>query len=194
MGIHKRYGIRGLRLASNPFLVQILGSISIVALIFCLFAYYKPEEKGGTQAQFKCCVDNRAVLFFSLPGTGSLSSLLLPLIQFTSVNDAPFMEIMAEDGQTWKAAALKTDSVGMLLAEFSKELKENLSPLISIILDNSGAEYLLLIGTEGQLSLSSMKFLIDHFFVEMKGTPSIQINIPNDWNHNERIPFYLRVY
>lgn len=65
-------------------------------------------------------------------------------------------------------------------------------PLISVVLDSSGAEYLLMIGKEGQISLSSMKFLIEHFLVDFKGRSAVEIRIPSEWGSSgDRVPFHL---
>jgi hypothetical protein len=149
---------------------------------------------GSTSSLRKCCLDNKAVLFFSLPGTQSFSSLLLPLMQYTTVDEITYQE-MESDGTKWNAAALKTDNVGTLVAEFSKEIvKKKLLPLVSVVLDNNGSEYLLLIGKEGQVCLSSMKFLMDNFFIDLKGKPSVEVKVPTEWGSlGQYGSFYLKV-
>ena len=191
MGIFKRYWCQLQHYASSTRLLLALSATVIAALLFAMFTYHR---SSGNPQQLKCCLENKTTLFFSFPGTPSLSSLLLPLSQFTTVDNIPYTEVES-DGARWKVAALKTDSVGTLLADFSSGLiKDKLLPLISIVLDRNGAEYLLLVGRDGQVALSSMKFLIDHFHVDLKGVPGVEVKTPSDWATNGKpATFYLKL-
>lgn len=194
MGIFNSYWNRLRRYADRTLLRQVLIAVAFVALAFALFACYLFKEKSLLCASPKCCFENKAILFFSLPGTQSLSPLFLPLLQFTGIKDISYVEVETE-GKKWKATALKTDNIGDLLAEFSKELvKESFLPLISIVLDKNGAEYLLLVGSEGQISLSSMKFLAENFLVDIKGKPSVAVHLPHEWGYKGKTLFYLEIF
>lgn len=197
MGIFKRCREQLRHFLKKDFSLGTCLRIFVFSLIllggFTFFKFQK-SEKVPLSSQWRCCVDHRVLLFFSLPGTSTLSPLFLPLVPFTTVENTPFVEVKSQDGKLWKATALQTESVGTLLAELSREIKAKLLPLISIVLDSSGTEYLLLIGTEGQLSLSSMKFLIEHFFIDFKGSPHVEIKTPQEWGYSKSVAFYLQMH
>ena len=192
MGIFKRCWCQLQHYALSTRLILAFSAVVIAALLFAMFTHYR--STNNAHLQHKCCLENKTTLFFSFPGAQSLSSLLLPLSQFTTVESIPYTEVES-DGARWKVAALKTDSVGGLLADFSSGLiKEKLLPLISIVLDGNGMEYLLLVGRDGQVALSSMKFLIDHFHVDLKGVPGVEVKTPPEWASNgKQAIFYLKV-
>ncbi len=163
------------------------GAILFIVLAFFLFSYHESDLK--TQ---KCCLENNAVLFFPLPGAQSFSTLLLPINAFNKMTDLSYQEVES-DGMKWTATALKTDSIGMLLADVSKGLiQEKLLPLIAVVLDNNNVEYLLLVGKKGQVALSSVKFMIEHFCI--KSGLGVEVRLPSDWGNNaDHIPFYLKI-
>lgn len=192
MGIFKRCWCQLQHYALSTRLILALSAVLIAALLFAMFIHHRSTNKH--HLQHRCCLENKTTLFFSFPGAQSLSSLLLPLSEFTTVDGIPYTEVES-DGARWKVAALKTDSVGTLLADFSSGLiKDKLLPLISIVLDGTGTEYLLLVGRDGQVALSSMKFLIDNFHVNLKGVPGVEVKTPSDWASNGRqATFYVKV-
>lgn len=107
--------LRHLNRSLRSFLL--LSAATIAALAFLLLIYSRFTE----QSPCKCHLEKEAILLFSLPGTQSLSSLLLPFLPFSTPENISYQEVESE-GTKWKAAALKTDSVGVLLAEMSEEL------------------------------------------------------------------------
>ena len=194
MGIVKRSWSELRLIACSARLFRSLSAAGVAALILVALASCSSNRNPPAHSQQENSLNDKAVLFFSLPSTRSFFPLMLPFHTFTSFDKMAYVEVEAE-GEKWKAAALKTESVGTFLAEVSSGLiKGKLLPFISVILDSSGTDYLLLVSKEGQVVLSSLKFLVEHFLVNLKAGPSVEVKIPNEWGPGpDRALFYLKI-
>lgn len=92
-------------------------------------------------------------------------------------------------GTRWKVAALKTTSIGELMAEFSLL---NLLPLIAVIQDSLGGEYLAVCGEDRNISLSSMKHLIENCSIDRKNEKWVEVIVP-DHLEGKKEPFSLYI-
>jgi hypothetical protein len=109
----------------------------------------KPSQK------LTCFKDNQVVLFLKF------LQISIPVAQVEAYNSIPFVEI--EEGK-YKFAAVRTSSVGDLLAEFSMKPADPI-PWIVVIQDAFDAEYVMGRGLDGQVSLSSIQFAIEQSMV-----------------------------
>jgi hypothetical protein len=175
-------------------LFRSLSLMVFAVLILTSLISHIPIDKSLSPSQSKIRIDDHVLLFFSLPGMQSFASLILNPIPFASNTTVSCQEI--EAGETiWKASALKTQSVGVLLAELPDHLlQEKQLPLISIIIDESGAGYVLLVGKEGEVNLSSIKYLIENCAIGFQGKSGIEIKIPDEWgDYSSSIRFCLQI-
>lgn len=185
MVIFKKHG--------NPQRYCILFLSSCLTFFGFTTLHSNPSEKLPVAA-FRCCFEDQVMLSFPHAKSRSFSTVTLPLIPFTYVENISYKEIKTA-GTKWKITALKVDSVGMLLAELSQEsVQQKLLPFIAVVLDDTGAEYLLVAGNEGQISMSSVKYLTEHSLVEYQGKPSIEVGLPVEGNAKTSIPLYFKVF
>jgi hypothetical protein len=135
----------------------------------------------------KCCHDNKIVLLF--PAQGSLISCQICLPFNTTQN-------LDVQGKRWKLAALQTTSIGELTAEFSlQNVKKHLFPLIAVVQDSSGAEYLAIWEVDGHLFLSSMKHLIENCLIDRKNEKWIKVIVPDPLEkEKESFLFYIAIF
>ena len=121
------------------------------------------------------------------------SHITLSIKSVQSLEDVSFLDIDIL-GTKWKIAAFETLSVGELLAELSMQGAEKyLLPFIALARDSVGAEYLIVCNTEKQISLSSLKHLMEHHLAVHRGIQIIKVDISNLKNENESVLLCIAV-
>jgi hypothetical protein len=168
-------------------LLQLLVAVGIAAAVFGITFYGFVPRRPNSQHLSTCCRKNQVVLFFHASESLALSRICLP-INTMQTSDFSFLEIEAQ-GTKCKVAALRTGSVGDLMAELSiKGIEKSSFPLIAVIQDSFGAEYLIVCEEDGQISLSSMKHLIEHCAMDQKNENLIEVVIPSHRKRDKEPP------
>jgi hypothetical protein len=158
------------------FLLLFTAGAVMVALAVTLSSRKHPLKEHV----LRCCHENRVVLSFS----SSESQMSLPL------NTTQDLDVQ---GTRWKVAALQTTSIGELMAEFSLlNTKKYLLPLIAVIQDSLGGEYLAVCGEDRNISLSSMKHLIENCSIDRKNEKWVEVIVP-DHLEGKKEPFSLYI-
>src|SRR6267154_3753458 len=145
-------------------------------------ARQNPSGRGIKEQAVSCFNDNQVELFFhaSKPLTPRFS---LPFKSVQMVEGLSFLDIEVQ-GTKWKIAAFEILSVGDMLAELSMNNAEKyLFPLIALVRDSAGVEYLIVCNEEKQTSLSSLRHLIEHCPVEQKKENFIDVIISHPKNN-----------
>lgn len=166
-------------------LFQCVGIVALVCGITLFSKKLTLKEQAGS-----CLKDNQVELFFytSKPLT---SRIHLPLTSAQSLRGLSFLESDVQ-GTTWKMAALETFSIGDILAELS--MNNAARPLIAFVRDSVGAEYLVVYNEEKQISLSSVKHLVQHNLVEQNKENVIKVAISNPKNDEQPISLCIAMY
>jgi hypothetical protein len=162
---------------SRLFLLLFAAVVVMVALATALSFSKRPLKEHV----LRCCQENKVVLFFSSSESLTPSQICLPF-NTTQNLDATVTR--------WKVAALQTTSIGELMAEFS--LQKYLLPLIAVIQDSLGAEYLAICGEDRHIFLSSMKYLIEHCLIDRKNEKWVEVIVP-DPLEGKKEPFSLYI-
>ncbi len=159
-----------------------------LALIIGVIFLKKPplKEKAFT------CFQNKEVALFFHPSKALTLCLNLPITFMQTWDDLAFTDLPVKD-TTWKIAALHILSVGDLMAELSmKGGEKSLFPLIILIRDSTGTEYLIIGDEEKQISLSSMNYFVEHGMLDDKNLLKVTIPGPGK-NHREPLSLCIKM-
>lgn len=99
--------------------------------------------------------------------------IALPVRNFQRMNDLSPLQVEI-DGMKWKLSALRTTSVGDFVAELSM-YAEKMRPLMAIVKDAGGSDYVVLLKENAQISLISLKNLLEH----QKNESIVQVPLSN---------------
>ncbi len=113
---------------------------------------YLPHAKQ----RIKCFADDQMTLF--LPGKQGVPVILQPT---RKIHLTP----MQFNEQPWKVTAIKSEEVGETAAELSLSQRKEPSRVFALIEDQRGEEYVLMIGQEGGVVMSSVESLIKNSVV-----------------------------
>jgi hypothetical protein len=142
---------------------RLLLSIAICTAVFVVVEFVAFKKKA-----WSCCKNNEVIIV--LPS----ARIAIPL-QPACAN-LPFFDLEIQ-GTTWMVAALKAASVGDVMAELATKAP---CPMMLVVRDQQEAEYLIICGKDRQLSLSSMKHLIEQKAVEQGKEKLIRLPLPGD--------------
>lgn len=99
----------------------------------------------------------------------------LPVRNFQRMNDLSPLQVEIHD-RNWKLAAVRTTSVGDFVAEISMHA-QNVMPLMAVVKDAGGSEYVVLLKDNAQISLISMKNLLEHSLVKRNKQQFVKIAV-----------------
>lgn len=131
---------------------------------------YLPHAKQ----RIKCFSDDQMTLF--LPGKQGVPVILQPTKKI-------HMTPMQFNEQPWKVTAIKSEEVGETAAELSLNQRKEPSRVFALIEDQRGEEYVLMIGQEGGVVMSSVESLIKNSIVAFNNGRSgygIRAKIPQE--------------
>lgn len=106
--------------------------------------------------KLKCFSEDQTTLF--LPGSMAIPVALQPS---RKIHWGP----MKINEETWKVAGIKSKDVGETAAELSLNHRKEDARLLALIEDESREEYLLMIGREGDVAMSSIESLVKNALV-----------------------------
>jgi len=139
------------------------------------------------QQRLKCLTDSQATLFS--PG-GTPTSLIL---RAATCLDPVFWNLNAIP---WRIGALKLQEFGLAVAELSAQNPTG-SPLLTLIEDAEGKEYVMMVGKRGEVSLSSVDSYLPQSLVaidEGRKGYALEIPVPSDYVDQSYPPaFYLKL-
>jgi hypothetical protein len=159
---------------SSRLLQLLLFAIGITVIVFGMI--FNSRKSPLRERALTCCNGDQVVLFFPSPRSLIPAQVRLPLKTKQTDEDLAFVEVDVGD-EKWHAVALRTFSVGDLMADLTmKGVEKYPFPLIAIAQDSSKAEYLIISGKNRQISLSSMKHLIE---LDKKNENLVEVKIPN---------------
>jgi hypothetical protein len=153
-------------------------------------AFFIPRSGDNEvkENSFTCFKNQKAVLFFH--SSKALPSISLPFQSVQIRDDLVFTDIFIKETR-WKMAAFRVLSVGELMAELSMK-GAKLFPLVAIVQDLEGAEYLVVGDKEKQISLSSMNYLAQCSIGDHKKW--VKAIIPNLENDQDPLSLCIEVY
>jgi hypothetical protein len=155
-------------------LFQWLFVIGIAVLIIGIALLSK---KPPLKEKVLTCFKNKEVVLFFHSSNALTPRMSLPIESVQTLDNLPFADIDINRTK-WKIAALKIFSVGDMMAELSLKGGEKYPfPMIVVVQDSAGAEYLIIGNEEKQISLSSIKYLIEHGMLDQKNKNLVKVII-----------------
>ena len=153
----------------------------VVGILGWALFFRKPSIEPKTLSCFK---NNQVVLFFSAARVLT-PHIVVPVTALQSIEELSFLDVDVR-GTEWKIAAVKTVSVGDFMAELSLCVsKKYLFPFITFVQDLLGSEYVIVYDEKKQMSLSSVKYLIDN----CKTNQNLKVMISE--SRNDPISLYI---
>ncbi len=142
----------------------------------------------NAEERLKCVVNGRATV--QCPGGLSSDLLLQQASSFRPTHSNV-------NGQKWRLGALKSNEIGVTAAELAYTSPAR-SPSLLLIEDDAHAEYLLMIGNEGEMALSSLSSHFKDKLVSFNGGEkgyAIEIPVPKGFVDAQLpSPFYVKVF
>ena|SRR5579871_6512662 len=157
---------------------------ALVLVIVGWACFYKKPSIG--QQTFTCFKNNQVILFFSAARVLT-PHIVIPVTTLKSIEEIPFLGVDVQ-GTQWKIAAVITPSVGDFMAELSLCVsKKYLFPFITFVQDLLGSEYVIVYDEKKQMSLCSVKYLIEN----CKINQNLKVMISE--SRNDPISLYISV-
>lgn len=185
--------LQRLRLSIRKYhLFLLFFAAGIVAVVFGMTIYFKKlsHAPGALLLNERACNNKQVILYLNSPESFSSPQVCLPIQPIRTFEDISFLDIEFQ-AKRWKLTALQVESVGDLVAEFSMNAANGF-PLIAVVQDFSGAEYLLAWNENAQISLSSIKNLITRGLFCRKNDHFARVEIP-DFQKMDSNPSFIYI-